>query len=198
MKLHEALTLTYGALNQPMSDGALTLITSDLKEYPLADVFVALARCRKELRRISLVDILDRIPGGHPGPEEAWALVGKGLNDEHVTMIWTDEIRGAFFVAQNICEDPVGARMAFKEVYAKRVNEARTARTPIVWTASLGQDAASRDVALLDAAEKGRLKLDYVQRLLSHKSDEIEPRLQALLDGSMKKLLPDKSDKKSG
>jgi len=188
VKLHEALTLTYAAVGQEMSDAAVALVARDLADYPLEGVFAALGRCRKELRRIVLADILERIPGGHPGPEEAWGMVAHGLNDERVTMVWTDEIREAFFGAFNLQDDPVAARMAFKEIYARKVNEARSARKLIVWTASLGQDAHARDAALLEAAEKGRLRVDYVRGLLSHRDAEPTARLQAILDKSLKKL----------
>ena len=128
MKLHEAVTVTFAAVGQEMSDAAIALIARDLAEYPLPGVFASLARCRKELRRITLADILERIPGGHPGPEEAWGVIARALSDERVTVVWTDEMRQAFGAALNLSDDPIAARMAFKEVYVRLVNEARAER----------------------------------------------------------------------
>jgi hypothetical protein len=181
MKLNEAVAATYAAVGQEMSDLALEIICRDLKAYPVADVGVALSRCRKELKRIALVDILDRIPNGHPGPEEAWGIVAKAMSDERVSIVWTDQISEAFGSALNLQDDPVAARMAFKEVYTKLVSQARDEGKPIVWRASLGHDPYGRESVLLEAMEKGRLKSDYVQKLLPHR-ELPNPSIQALLE----------------
>src|SRR5690348_4777334 len=36
---------------------------------------------------------------GRPSPEEAWATVARSLNDESVTIVWTDEMATSFGVA---------------------------------------------------------------------------------------------------
>lgn len=187
MKLHEALSATFAAIGQEMSDVALALISRDLEVYPLRDVFSALSRCRKELRRMSLVDILDRMPGGHPGPEEAWGIVAKALADERVTVVWTDEICHAFGAALNLSDDHVAARMAFKESYSRLVAAARDQRKPIVWRPSLGHDAHGRESVLMQAIENGRLSAQHVAGLLPH-TEAPNDRLQALLDGGVKRL----------
>lgn len=171
MKLHEALAATFAAIGQDISDVALALIARDLAPYPLADVFKSLSRCRKELRRIALVDILDRLPGGHPGPEEAWAIVSRALTDERISVVWTEEICQAFFAAQNLSDDPVAARMAFKEAYAGLVANSREERNPIVWKASLGHDPQGREPVLMEAVEKGRLSAQHVAGLIPHNED---------------------------
>ena len=180
MKLYEALTATFAAVGQDMSDVAIALISRDLEQYQLKDVFVALSRCRKELRRVALADILDRIPGGHPGSEEAWGIVAKALTDERVSIVWTDEISTAFGAALNLQDDPVAARMAFKEVYTRLVAESRDQSRPIVWRPSLGQDAHGRESVLLEAAEKGRLTAHHVAKLLPYR-DAPHPRILALI-----------------
>ncbi len=73
MELAKAVAATFAVVGQEMPDIGLATIVSELQEYPLGDVLKALARCRKELRKITLADIIDRIPSGHPGIEEAWA-----------------------------------------------------------------------------------------------------------------------------
>ncbi len=188
MKLHEAVIATYGAVGQEMSDGAIALIVRELEPYPAGDVAVALSRVRKELRKITLVDILDRIPGGHLGPEEAWAIVAPTLNDERVTVVWTEQISQAFGAALGLQDDAVAARMAFKEVYGKLLGEARSNNVQPRWFPSLGHDPHGRDTAILNAVEKGRLTAESAQRLLSGHG-EADQRLERLLsDQSIKRI----------
>lgn len=183
MKLHEAIAVTYAAVGQDLTDAALQIITTDLRAYPLPAVFAALQRCRRELKRIALVDILDRIPGGHPGAEEAWSIVSKALTDEKVTVVWTDEISQAFGVALGLNDDPIAARMAFKEVYTKLIAEARDQRKPVVWRASLGHDPHGREPVLLESIEKGRLTSEHIAELLPYR-DSPHPRVAALIAGA--------------
>lgn len=166
MKLHEAIAVTYAAMGQEVSDAALKIMTADLSAYPLDGVLHALSRCRKELRKVTLSDVIDRVPGGHLGVEEAWALVSKALNDEGATVVWTDQIKDAFFIALELADEPIAARMAFKETYIKAVAIAREAGRPIVWTPSLGTNAGGREPVLLEAVQKGRLAAVHAKRLL--------------------------------
>lgn len=181
MKRNDAIAATFAAVGQELSDMALAVICKDLEGYPARELAAALQRCRKELKRIALVDIIDRIPGGLPGPEEAWAIVASSLTDERLTLVWTDEIAQAFGVALGLQDDPVAARMAFKETYSRLRSESRDAGKPVKWRASLGHDPAGREGPLLDAAEKGRLPVPYVQSLLPH-LEPAHPRIAALLE----------------
>ena len=166
MKLLEALALTYAAVDQQMSDAGLEIVAYDLKTYPLADVLVALARCRKELKRIALVDILDRIPGGHPSSEEAWAVCAPALNNERITIVWTEPMARAFGVALNLQDDPVAARMAFKEVYTKAVGETRLTAPKPKWLLSPGFDANQRAEVVEAAVSEGKFLPSYAQQFL--------------------------------
>lgn len=180
MKRNEAIAATFAAVGQDLSDMALAVICKDLEGYPARDLTAALSRCRKELRKITLTDIIDRIPGGLPGPEEAWAIVAPSLTNEYLTLVWTDEIAQAFGVALGLQDDPIAARMAFKETYARLRSESRDAGKPVTWRASLGHDPQGREGPLLDAAEKGRLPMPHVQKLLPH-LEPTDPRIAALL-----------------
>lgn len=180
MKLHELVAATFAAVGQEVSDLTLTVICKDLQGYDPKAVAVALGRCRKELRKIALGDILDRIPGSLPGPEEAWAIVAPSLNDEGVTVVWTQEIATAFGVALGLRDDPVAARMAFKETYAKLKFEARERGDAVRWMPSLGHDANGREGPILDAVGKGRLSLPNVRHLLPN-PEPADPRVAALL-----------------
>lgn len=187
--LLEALKVTYEVRGQELSDAALTVLSDDLSALPLDGVMRALSKCRKEVKgRLALTDILDRIPGGHPSPEEAWAIVARALTDEGVTLVWTAQISRAFGVALNLQGDQVAARMAFKETYAKYVNEAREVGeiTP-TWRPTFGHDPNGRSGPLIEALEKGRLGADEVARLLPP-GEEISARVQAIAEKSLKQL----------
>lgn len=164
VKLHQAVAATFAVMGQELSDITLKMIVHDLDSYPLEGVLTALSRCRKELKRITVSEILERIPGGHPGAEEAWALVSPALNDEGLTVVWTAPMREAFGVALPLRDDRVAARMAFKETYTKAVAIARESRDPVAWMPSLGQDVNGREAALEEAVAKGRITFEHAAR----------------------------------
>lgn len=175
MTVQEALMVTFEAVNDKKSDLAIAQIVTDLAGYPADDVLTALSRCRKELRRITLSDILDRIPGGHPGPEQAWALCSQAMHDETRSLIWSDEMREAYAAASAVDDDPVAARMAFKEVYMKAVAQSRDAQTPITWTLSRGTDTALLELVVSEGVKAGQLTPAYAQRLLpQHNLTELQ------------------------
>lgn len=105
--------------------------------------------------------IIEQIRGrleedGRPGPEEAWARASRA-RDESETVVWTNEARKAWFVASDLMQmgDEVGARMAFKEVYVRLVNEARARRESAAWEVSEGFDKERRIAAITEAVEAG-------------------------------------------
>lgn len=168
--LIEALGVTYAAVGQEMSDAALEIIASDLSRYDDVSVLESLSRCRRELRRISLADILDRIPNGHPGPEEAWSMVSGSIGDENATIVLTLAMRAAFFAADALSGDPIAARMAFKEVYIRDLALCRNEKPH--WTVILGLDQTRRDDALRLAHQNGQLT--NISALLSHRTDQAD------------------------
>lgn len=156
MTLVEAVKGTYAVIGQAMTDTELALVVSDLSAYPMPRVLLALTRCRRELKRITLADIIDRVPGGHPGVDEAWAMVAKALDNEQVSIVWTGPMREAMGVALALSEDCVAARMAFKETYTRMVAEARAQGQAPQWTSSLGYDPHGRELARLEAENRNR------------------------------------------
>lgn len=114
-------------------------------------------------------DVIRQIDGlsaddGRPGVEEAWAMAFRAA-DESATVVWTDEMSEAFKVARPLlvdARDEVGARMAFKEAYARLLAQARERRVPVQWTSSLGFDAQARDAELLPHVEAGRISRDLL------------------------------------
>lgn len=157
MDLITAVKATYEVIGQEISDLAMQTIVAELSEYPTQSVLLALTRCRKELRRLSLADILDRLPGGHPGVEEAWTIVGPCLANEDASVVWTVEMAESYGSIRTLADDPIAARMAFKEVYSAAVQQARARNLQPSWRVSLGHDAKGREAVVQDAVAKGRL-----------------------------------------
>ena len=131
-----------------------------------------------------LLDIL-RVMDGRPSPEEAWSMVARSLNDEGVTIVWTEEMASAFGVALGLTEDRIAARMAFKEAYVGAVSAARKAGRQVRWMPSLGHDPAGREGPLIEAVNLGRLSVQHVRGLL--------PRLE--LNHNVLKLVKGKTEK---
>lgn len=178
-----------------LSKTAARVMAEELAAYPEPAVLIALARCRRELRgRLTLPDVLDRLPGNHPGAEEAWSICAGCLNDERLTVVWTQEMAQSFGVALGLHNDPVAARMAFKETYNANVARARLESRMPTWSVSPGLDKNGRELAILDAVEKGRISTDYARAVLPyHREDEaLNARLLALVSKSVK-LIEDKA-----
>jgi hypothetical protein len=164
--LIEAVAVTAELCGRTFSEGAARVFIADLDGFPEPAVLVALRRCRREVRGILTVqDVVSRIDDGRPGVEEAWAMLPK---DEASSCVWTDEMREAFAVALPLLVDgdSIAARMAFKETYTRLLATARDERRAPNWTASLGHDAGAREVAIRDAADRGRLSHDQAAALL--------------------------------
>lgn len=166
MDLITAVKATYEVVGQEISDLAIQAIVTELKQHDQQDVLLALTRCRKELRRLTLADILDRVPGGHPGAEEAWSIVSPCLKSEDTSVVWTGEMAEAFGVALRLADDPVAARLAFKEAYTALTQKARARNSRPQWRVSLGYDPRQRATSIQEAVEKGRLSLDVAQKYL--------------------------------
>lgn len=168
MTLTEYVKGTYAMIGQEISDLQLAMTVEKLGGYPEDAVRKALSRAQDECKRITYTDILDRIPGGHPGPEEAWATIAKAMKNEALSLIWSDEMREAYGVANGVSDDPVQARMAFKETYSKAVAEARATRKPLTWTLSKGTDKAMLELVLTEGVKAGKLTAAYAKRQLPY------------------------------
>lgn len=184
MGIHDVgkgVLVTCELVGQTLSDAAIEGIVAELSRYPEASVMEALLRCRRELRRLTLADILDRLPGQHPGPEEAWALVSRCLANEQVSIVWTEEMREAYGAAAALASDPVAARMAFKECYTKLVSTARAHRQSPSWSVSLGYDPHGRELALTEAVQKNQISQTHAARLLPP-GNVVAPEVHALVE----------------
>lgn len=164
-RLLKALAVLAQIHSREVDRDVIETYASDLVEYPEPQVLSALARCRKELRTFpTIADIIARIEDGRPGPEEAWAMIPK---DEESSIVWTEEMEGAFAIARELLkEDPVAARMAFREAYIRIIAEARAQRRMAKWTPSFGTNILGRVEALRAAIEHGRLTEQKAQTLI--------------------------------
>jgi hypothetical protein len=149
-----------------LSEAAKDSVTEALEGFDPASVRKALGRCAAECRgNISLADIIQRIDDGRPGPDEAWAMIPK---TEDESAVWTAEMAEAYGVVSQMKDDPIAARMAFKEAYLRICSEARFSHKPITWIYSPGFDKSTRAAALLEAVEKKRLTAERAYELEPH------------------------------
>lgn len=207
--LLKAIAITAELTGTELSAPALKTIAADLSAYPLAAVFGALDRCRRELTgRLTLAAIIERIDDGWPTADEAWAIAMLAT-DEAETVVWTAEIAQAWQIVQPIFQgrDRVGARVAFRETYDRLCRAARAEKRPAAWSVSIGWDAARREAALSSAVVAGYLPAAEAQKLLpgprdvgpvgrlllgapAETSDQVSPevmeRCRSLLDGLKK------------
>lgn len=188
----KAIAMTAELTGTELSAAALKVMDADLSAYPDADVLRALERCRKELKgRLTVAAVLERVAelDGRPGAEEAWATA-LSADDDAVTVVWTDEITQALAVARPLLDarDKVAARMAFCQAYERLVREAREARVPCRWWASLGHDARQRAATLSAAVVAGRITQEAVQPLLPAPADG-DPVMASLIGGDDAKLI---------
>jgi len=149
-----------------LSAPAILAMVEDLSVYPVDRAIAAIRRARREVNRLTLAAILERLErsDGHPGADEAWALCPMSEAD---TAVWTDQMAEAFGIASRLLPgDPVGARMAFRAAYERLVEHAREKAIQPRWWATLGTDPAKRETAIRDAVAKGRLTVERARALL--------------------------------
>jgi hypothetical protein len=105
---------------------------------------------------------------GHPGPEEAWGMLLRFVNDERETGLLTEEMRRAWEACGPILSlgDEVGARMCFLEIYRKALQQVLAERRPPRWGLTLGSDPVLRQQAIEAAVQARRISADYARTLL--------------------------------
>lgn len=116
--------------------------------------------------KLTVADILDRMPNGYPGPDEAWGICGPTLTDESRSVAWTDEMREAMGLAYALQDNAIAARKAFQEKYKELVARARSAGLRPTWTFSPGTDKNDRVRVLTEAAQMGRLATEFAIKQL--------------------------------
>jgi hypothetical protein len=167
MKLHEEIAVSAETVGARLSDAAIAMMVAELERLDRADVSAALSRARKEMHgRLSLADILDRLPNQHPGPEEAWSMIAPVLTDQTKSLMWTQEMAKAYEAADDLKGDEVAARMAFREVYSRLVGESRAAGKRPDWNLCAGWASEGRKECVRRAVSEGKLTVSEARRLL--------------------------------
>jgi hypothetical protein len=148
-----------------LSQPAMEMVIRVLDEYPPHHVTMALNRCLQECKnRLSLADIIERIPNERPGADEAWAMLPRSEAD---SVVWTEEMAAAYGVVRHeIDRDPTAARMAFREAYRREVQKAKDNKIKTAWAFSPGTDPAHRKAVLSEAVEKGRISSGQAVKIL--------------------------------
>lgn len=177
----------------PPSETAVTLLHGALSRFPFevivkaAQAHISDPQAGKWMPRAA--DIVAQIEKASSaqrlGPDEAWSIALKA-EDERATVVWTDEIAKAWFLAQPILEegDKTGARMAFKQAYERATY--RKTEPPKIQV-SVGWDPNQRKEAFEEAEMKGLLTSAQASSLLlTHCREEVDgpaPEVAGLLVG---------------
>lgn len=140
-------------------------------------VCYALASKSKEWPSIGTVKALVN-PSGHPGVEQAWAMMAPKVKSDAPTVFVTDPMREAYGAALALEDDAVAARMAFKETYAAAVNQAEANGIHPQWSMMPGTDRRGKELAITEAVKKGIVSSDWALRQLPV---EIHPSILALV-----------------
>lgn len=163
--LIKAIAVLAELTNKNLSIDAARVLAKQLGRYPHRQVIAALNRCMTELKFFPTVsEVIDRLEDGHPGVEEAWAMIPKS---EDGSVVWTDQMAEAFGVArQLLVDDEIGARMAFKECYLKLLAKARLEGKPPKWTPSFGYEKSGREAAVRETLDKHRIDYGHALQML--------------------------------
>ena len=189
IRLAREMAASFAVMGQDVQDATIQVMVRELQSLDIADVLAALSLCRRSLRRMTLTDILERLPNGHPPSDAAWAEVARGVTDEGVTVVWTEPMRKAFFVAREAASDRVASRMAFKDAYEREVALAMAqGDLKPTWTPSLGSRREDRVAPIMRAVEAGRMLPENAQKLLGHMPEDAADRLIANIAERAKRI----------
>lgn len=175
-KLLEQIAATAELMGSEISPGAAMMMAQDLAQYRPEIVAQALAGVRREPRvRFSLGSVIEQIervqPDGRPGAEEAWAMIPR---DEATSVVMTQEMAKAWGIVKPLLDggDQVGARMAFREIYIRLVDDSKRSGIRPKWFPSLGDDKSGRDPVLAEAVRLGRIGAEHAIGLIApHNAD---------------------------
>lgn len=172
-------------MGRQLSPVALAMLAKDLREYSMPIIFEALKNVRngpKPFSQGAIVAEIEKLkPDGRLGADEAWAVYP---HDEATSAVITTEMADAMQVAYPLLNegDKIGARMAFKEAYARIVLKNKNEGIAPKWFPSLGYDKAGREEVLKQAVQLGRLTQDHALSLLPLAVNPAITEVVALLD----------------
>lgn len=189
----------YGAMDVvggQVSERALKVWWNALADYDIEAVERALQQhVTESVYPPKPADVVRRVQGqdGRPDADEAWNIALQAM-DESATVVWNDEIAEAKSAADPIFAegDKVGARMAFRSAYERRVDEARKQGRPVKWWITAGQDKQERIEKTEQALLEGKVSRGQALPHL-REGGEISPSLAA----PVRELLADMSSNDS-
>lgn len=191
-KVIDTLQIMCELYNHKLSKIALQSLLDEMVKYSNSEseIIKALKLCRHELYRFpTLLDIIDRIDGGFPSPNEAWAKCPK---TDRQSVVWTKEIQEAYNLVEPLiyANDLYSARLAFIDRYSKLIKVAKMEKKKPVWSVSLGECKHEREVALLEAKKLNILNLNQKKMLELKNISNEDQKIKALcLDIGKKKEL---------
>lgn len=167
-----------------LSEAARAMFFRAVAKYPL-DVFRAalhahiIGKDGKYLPQPAhIIEQIEKMvqADGRPEAEEAWAIALTGV-DEEATVVWTQETAAALVIARPVLDSsgPISARKPFLEAYTRLVREARAARVPPEWIASIGWDRRRQAIAIKGAVSAGRLAAPIAAALLEGPAGDPTP-----------------------
>jgi hypothetical protein len=134
-------------------------------------VCYALASKSREWPSISAVKTLVN-PSGHPGVEQAWAMIAPKVSSDAPTVFVTEEMREAYGAALSLEDDMIAARMAFKETYTRAVQQAEALGKGPIWSMMPGTDPSGKEAAITEAVKKGYVTTEWALRQLPVEAHE--------------------------
>ncbi|MCY1362646.1 hypothetical protein D9M68_310840 [compost metagenome] len=167
---------TAEAIGGTLSPNGAAMMASDLRQFELGEVSLALAEVRRVCKgRFGIGDVLRILAqrDTRPHGDEAWAIA-VSAGDDRSTVVLTEDIQLAMAAAQPVIDigDMIGARRTFLMAYERIVGEARMAGRPASWQVSLGTDKSGRVLAIQEAVRLGRLPREEAVKHLRHQVDE--------------------------
>jgi hypothetical protein len=109
--------------------------------------------------------------------------------NEDDSIVWTNEMAIAYGAAHPLLrDDPIAARMAFKEKYTSLLREARLNGVPPKWSLTGGYNKAGREAALKIAVDKNQISIDSAKSIMPEIEFKPQTQSPALLSASKKDI----------
>lgn len=169
----ESIKATAEICGSEISEPAAKAMVAHLKPYGSAAIVEALFECQRKIKgKLALVDIINIIEArdGRPGPDEAWNIAYKFMNDEQSSVLVNNEIESACYACSELmaAKDKIAARMAFLDAYKRLISEGRNTGSKPKWRVSVGLLKADAADVAKHGLERGLLTRESALMALPH------------------------------
>lgn len=167
-KFLEIITSCSSVYRQEVDTSAIRIFWQLLEPYAIADVekaFVSHLRISKFFPTpAEIIAYLD-VKFKRLNADEAWGMIPRS---EDETVVWTEEMAGAYAVAYDLIVegDRIAARMAFKGAYDRLCSEASIIQKPVSWKVCVGYDKTLIEPVLQKAVLAGRITQKHADKHL--------------------------------